>query len=186
MGEAKVGVGKNAKNLVMITLGTGIGGGIVADGKLYEGKGSAAEIGHICIDPNGKECGCGLRGCWEKYASATALLEYAEDAAKSNPESLLSKLFDEKGKSGEAFFEAVKNGCSAANGALDKYTTYLAAGINGLKFVFDPDMIILSGGITNAGSLLLDPLKKKIKGDLPVEISVLKNDAGITGAALLG
>lgn len=185
LGEAKLGAGKDVKNLVMITLGTGIGGGIIADGKIYEGGGSAGEIGHMCIDPFGTECACGKKGCWEKYASASALLKLAESEAKKAPESLLAKIFDEKGVSGESFFEAEKQKCPVAKGTFDIYLTYLAAGINGLKNIFDPDMIVLSGGLANAGELLLNPLKEKLDSDLQIEISVLKNDAGICGAALL-
>ncbi len=186
LGEAAIGAGKAAKNLVMITLGTGIGGGIIINGKIYEGRGSAGEIGHMCIDFSGKECSCGLKGCWERYASAAALVKIAENMAKSEPESYLAKLFNENGKlNGKLFFEAVKKDCPAAKKVFGAYLTYLAAGINSIINIFEPDMIVLSGGITNVGELLTEPLKKKITGDVPIEISILKNDAGIAGAALL-
>ena len=91
LGEAMAGEGKNVKNMVMVTLGTGIGGGIIIDKKIYTGGGEAGEIGHMCIDTDGKKCACGSVGCWERYASATALIEMTEEAAKKNPDSILAK-----------------------------------------------------------------------------------------------
>ena len=171
----------------MITLGTGIGGGIIVDDRIYQGCGCAGEIGHMSIEMNGIPCGCGKRGCWEKYASAQALVTSAEKAADENPESILARLKAENGGrlSGRLIAAALKDGCAEAERVIDTYATYLANGIDSLSAIFDPDMFILSGGITNMGSLLLDPVKKHLKTEIPVEISVLKNDAGIIGAAML-
>lgn len=187
LAESRLGAGKGCANCIMITLGTGIGGGIVIDGKLYEGRGSAGEIGHICIKADGVKCNCGLTGCFENYASATALIRYANEQADLNPDSILAqKRTDNNGiLNGILLFESIRENCPTAKKTLDIFTDYLAAGINGLIFVFDPDIIIISGGISNAGDALLNPVKEKIKFDIPVEIATMKNDAGILGAALL-
>lgn len=184
LGESSVGVGRNAKNMVLITLGTGIGGGIIIKNKLYEGKGGAGEIGHIITEHNGRECGCGQRGCWEKYASASSLVAMAKEAAEKNPDSVLGTLYAEKKTmNGKVFFEAVNRGCCKAREVLDEYTDVLAEGILSLNNVFEPDMFVLAGGITNAGESLLAPLKEKV--NVNVHIAQLKNDAGIVGAAML-
>ncbi len=186
LGEALCGSGKEVKNLVMVTLGTGIGGGIISDSKIYQGKGSAGEIGHICIETGGRECSCGHRGCWEQYASVSALVKSAMNACKDNPNSLLAKKYAENGKmNGKIFFDALNGGCAAANKVFNSYLDFLAAGINSLIYIFDPDMIVLSGGITNAGNALLKPLCKRVGTDIPIKISSLKSDAGIVGAAML-
>ncbi len=184
LGESTTGVGRKAKNIVMITLGTGVGGGIIIKNKLYEGKGSAGEIGHIIIEHGGKQCDCGQRGCLEKYASASALVNLAEDKARECPDSVLGKLYKDKAEmNGKVFFEAINCGCTAAKAVLDEYAGRLADGINSIENIFEPDMIILSGGITNAGEALLMPLREKVKTE--IHIAQLKNDAGIVGAAML-
>ena len=164
LGEYVAGVSKNCKNVLTITLGTGIGSGIIINGKIYEGFGSAGEAGHLIIVHGGKKCPCGQRGCWERYASASVLIEEAEKSAKNNPESILGKKYIADGRvGGISFFDAVKEGCPVALKCLDKYTDYVADGLNSLIFIFNPEMIVISGGISNAGDLLLDPIKKKIK-----------------------
>lgn len=186
LGEAVCGSGIKAKNIVMVTIGTGIGGGIISNNKIYHGKGSAGEIGHLCIELHGKPCTCGHEGCWEQYASTTALIKNAIDAANNNLDSLLAKLYNKHGMlNGILFFEALNGGCETAKKVFDEYLEYLAAGINSLIYIFDPDMIVLSGGITNAGDALLKPLCKRVNTDIPIKISSLKNDAGTIGAALL-
>lgn len=187
LGESVCGAGKDVKNLVMITLGTGVGGGIIIDNKIYEGAGCAGEIGHFCIIENGRECSCGKKGCFEQYASATALVRIACDIAKENPESMLAEMYMENGGklSGKDIEKAIVGGCEAAARAMDMYTDSLANGIDGIASIFDPDMIVLSGGITNMGDILTEPLRRKLFTEVPVVISVLKNDAGSIGAALL-
>lgn len=186
LGEALCGSGKEVKNLVTVTLGTGIGGGIISDNKIYQGKGSAGEIGHICIVAGGRDCSCGHKGCWEQYASVSALVRSAKTACAENPDSLLAKKYSEYGKmSGRIFFEALNGGCEVAKGVFDEYLGYLAAGINSLIYIFDPDMLVLSGGITNAGDALLKPICERVGADIPIKISSLKSDAGVVGAAML-
>ncbi len=186
LGEATVGEGKDDKNMVMVTLGTGIGGGIIIDKKIYTGGGDAGEIGHMCIDAFGKKCACGEVGCWECYASATALIEFTEEAAKENPQSLLAKLVADKGSAdGKTVFAAKDGGCPVANAVLDKYIGYLAVGIKNIINVFSPDSVVLSGGLSEAGEALSKPLLEKLGSDVKIKISQLGNDAGIIGAALL-
>ncbi len=187
LGEAVCGAGKSAKNIIMITIGTGIGGGIIIGGKIYQGRGNAGEIGHMCIQIGGKECSCGLRGCWERYASVSALVENAEKAAKDNVDSVLHSIYNKNGElNGKLIFEALEKKCPAAQAVFSEYLHYLAAGIDSLILIFDPDMIVLSGGITGAGDKLINPLLKYVKSDIPIKISSLKSDAGIYGAALMG
>lgn len=186
LAESACGAGKNAENILMLSLGTGVGGGIVADGKIYEGKGSAGEIGHMSIDLNGRECPCGEKGCFERYASAAALISAAEKAAEQNPDGGLYRLYAENGSKldGRLFFKAVANGCPEAEAVLDEYTGYLAVGIKSLANILNPDTIILSGGITNAEDMLMSSLGKHMRTD-NIKISELKSDAGVIGAALL-
>lgn len=187
LGEAICGSGNAVKNLVMISLGTGIGGGIIINNKIYEGMGSAGEIGHFSIDMNGRECPCGMKGCFEQYASASALISSAEAAAVQNTDSILYRLYSDNGNklNGKLFFKAIAGGCAAAESVLGEYVKYLAVGLSGIINIFDPDMIVLSGGITNAGDMLLSPLKTAIKSETEIAVSRLKGDAGTIGAALL-
>lgn len=186
LGEAVCGEGKNVRNIVLVTLGTGVGGGIIVDGKIYSGKGNAGEVGHFSVDKNGKDCPCGEKGCWEHYASVTALTQSAISAATHHPDSVLYKIYKENGKlSGKLFFEALDKKCPVAKAVFDEYIENLAVGIKGIENIFAPDMIVLAGGITNAGDKLLKPLLKKVGKKTCLKISTLKNDAGICGAALL-
>ena len=186
LGEAMEGEGKNFKNMVMVTLGTGIGGGIIIDKKIYTGGGKAGEIGHMCIDTDGKKCACGSVGCWERYASATALIEMTEEAAKENPDSILAKMVEENlFADGKTAFDAAEAGCHVARAVLDKYIGYLAVGIKNIINVFSPDAVVLSGGLSEAGKALSAPLMEKLNSNVKIKISRLGNDAGIIGAALL-
>ena len=186
LGEAVAGEGKDVQNMVMVTLGTGIGGGIIINKKIYTGGGEAGEIGHMCIDADGKKCACGSVGCWERYASATALIEMTEAAAKENPDSILAKMVGENlFADGRTVFGAVEQGCPVGKAVLDKYITYLSIGIKNLINVFSPDAIVLSGGLSEAGKALSAPLVKKLNSNVKIKISRLGNDAGIIGAAYL-
>ena len=187
LGEALFGAGKDAKNLVMITLGTGIGGGIIIDNRIYHGSGDAGEIGHMCFEVDGIECPCGRKGCWEQYASTAALERKAIEAACANKDSILYNIYAQNGNKmdGKLFFAALKAECNIAKAVYDKHLDDIAVGIGSLIKIFAPDMIVLSGGITNEGELLVKPLVDKLNTDIPVRISELKKDAGIVGAAML-
>ena len=185
--EKLLGVGKQAKNMIMITLGTGVGGGIIIDGNVYEGKGSAGEIGHMIVEKGGRKCSCGQHGCLEAYASASALVESATEAALKAPDSLLYKLYlsHHNSLNGKLFFEALDANCPTAKTVFAKYIEYLVAGVDSIYNIFHPDLIVLAGGITQQGTLLLDALKKQLETPAEVAIAEQKSDAGIIGAALL-
>ena len=186
LGEAVAGEGKDVKNMVMVTLGTGIGGGIIIDKKIYIGSGEAGEIGHMCVVANGKKCACGANGCWECYASATALVNMTAQAAKENPESILAKIVDKNGEAdGKTVFEAVSKACPVGKAVLDEYISYLAVGVKNLVNVFNPEVIVISGGLSEAGEALYAPLHEKLGSKVKIKMSLLGNDAGIIGAALL-
>ena len=197
LGEVKAGFGGKYKNAVVITLGTGVGGGIVIDGKIFEGGIGGAEIGHTLIERNGELCTCGRKGCLEAYASATALIRQAKEAANNNKESQLYKMCNGniENMNGKIPFDAAKTGDEIAMNVIDKYTDYLAEGIINMINIFRPEAIILSGGISKQGNYLTNILKEKVipnvfggaESYIPeIECAVLQNDAGIAGAANLG
>lgn len=195
LGESYMGAGKAFNSVVLVTLGTGVGGGIVLDGKLFEGGRSAgAEIGHTVIRMNGERCTCGRRGCFEAYASATALIRQTKRAMERHPESEMWKLCggDAESVDGRTAFDGMRAGDKAAERVVKNYITYLAEGVTNLCNIFRPDAILLGGGICAEGDTLLVPLKKKVYEMMyggmdyaPVEIltASLGNDAGTYGAA---
>ncbi len=182
LGEQIAGAGAGAKNMLLVTLGTGIGGGIIIDEKIYMGQGASAEVGHICIDLDGLPCSCGSKGCWEQYASAAALEKQAVQAIAENPDSFLAKLYKSE-PSAKSVFNALSQGCKTAETVFEKYCDYLSSGLKSLINVFDPESIVISGGISNSGDILLESLKKRLAPFDSIKIATLKNDAGIIGAA---
>jgi glucokinase len=197
LGEVRFGSAKENSNVVFITLGTGVGTGIIIDGKLFESVGSAGpEGGHMVICMNGEPCSCGRRGCFEAYASATALIRQTKAAIRENPDSLMVKIAEEKGKiCGKTAFTAAKKGDKAAISVVEKYIEYVGAGIVNLANIFRPEVVLIGGGISNEGDALILPLQKimdescfGIKNGNPrvlVKKASLTNDAGIFGAASL-
>ena len=196
-GESITGAASGCKNVVMLTLGTGVGGGIILDGKIYKGADSmGVELGHTKIVYNGIECSCGQRGCLEMYASATALISQTRDAIKENRSLLLSELFSSnpEGIDGRSAFIAAKQNDTGACQIVRNYLSYLACGISNFITIFRPEKIILGGGIANEGEALFVPLREIVYNEtfaaneigIPEIIpAVLGNDAGIIGAALL-
>ncbi|MCQ2354769.1 MAG: ROK family protein [Clostridia bacterium] len=199
-GEAVVGAAKGSSNSVMITLGTGVGGGIVLDGKIYSGFNYAgAELGHIVISAGGRPCSCGRLGCWEAYSSATALInmtrEKIEECEKRGISTAMSRIAAERGKiDGRTSFDAMRAGDEAARQVVDEYIYYLAAGLTNIVNIFQPEVISLGGGIANEKDNLLTPLiplinKEQYGGGIvrstEIRIAKLGNDAGIIGAAML-
>ena len=195
--EAKWGCGVGEDSLIAITLGTGIGGGIILDGKIWEGfNGFAAELGHMVIDVGGRHCGCGLRGCFEAYCSATALVHETRRMMKLYPDSLMWELA--KGDitmiDGRTAFIANAEGDLAAHQVIDDFVNYLAIGIANIINIFQPSVVCLGGGISGQGEELMRPLRERLRytsfgtKDMRtrVEAAVYKNDAGIIGAGLLG
>ncbi|MBE7055088.1 MAG: ROK family protein [Ruminococcaceae bacterium] len=193
-GEFIAGSGKNYDNMVMITLGTGVGSGIIIDNKLMCGSfGKGAEIGHMTIVVNGEKCTCGRRGCFESYASATALVKMTKEAMKKNPESDMWKLCNGKLSNANGT-TAFKSKDAAAKKVVKDYLGYLAEGIINVINIFEPKIVCIGGGISHEGRKILVPVEKKIKKyaynrfgkqQTIVELASLGNDAGIIGAALL-
>ncbi len=198
MGEYYAGSGKQYKSLIMITLGTGIGGGAVSDGKLFPGfNGFGGEYGHIPLVHNGVQCACGKKGCFEVYGSANALKRETREAAEANPESLIWELCegDLDNIGGRTAFDAAEQGDETAKAVVEQYIDYLADGISGIVNMYRPEVIILGGGVSNQGASLLDPLNEKVAKlcvasetiEAPKVVKAsLGNSAGIIGAGLLG
>ena len=196
LGEATFGSAKNERNVVMITLGTGVGSGIIIDGKLYAGEfGHGAEFGHHVLVMDGVTCTCGRKGCFEMYASATALIRQAKEAIEKNPDSKLA-LYAKEGKEvdGKLIFETCKEGCTTAEEVINQYVKYLSEGLLNICNIFRPSSIVLSGGIANQGNFLLDKvlgyMEKEHYGYLPrtkveIKIASLGYNSGIIGAACL-
>lgn len=195
LAETLFGAAKGAKNTVLITLGTGLGTGMIVDGRLLTGFRSAgAEGGHMQINIGGAVCGCEKRGHYEAYASATALMRQTEDAVKKHPESLLAKIAAEKGVDGRTAFAAAEKGDKAGKAVVAKYIKYVGMGLVNFANIFFPEIIIVGGGISNEGDVLIKPLQRyvsrnvygaKYNPKIKLVAATLKNDAGIIGAAAL-
>jgi glucokinase len=170
-GEFTFGAGADVADTLLVTVGTGVGGGIVLNGELHRGAfGVAAEIGHMRVVPDGILCGCGNRGCWEKYASGTALVREARDQARQG--SLIARtLLDRAGGDVEAITgplitEAAREGDQFAREALAVLGRWLGEGIASLTAVLDPAVVVIGGGVSEAGDLLLDPVRAHFKANL--------------------
>lgn len=196
IGEYWAGAAKGCDSVVMITLGTGIGGGLIVNGKLHTGfANSAMEVGHMIIHPFGNLCGCGNRGCWEQYGSATALIRIAKTEMDRNKDSLLWELCegDIHNVEGRTPFQAARMGDKTAKQVLSTYLSGLSIGIINLVNILQPEIICLGGGISNAeDELLLTPLRYMVdqgifdkKAGVRIEKASLGNDAGVIGAAML-
>lgn len=200
--EAKAGAAKDTDYSIMITLGTGVGGGIILKDKIYSGFNFAgAELGHMVIVHNGVQCSCGRKGCWECYSSATALArmtrEKIEECRKEGRDTLMEKLIggDIAKVSARTAFKAMREGDEVGKEVVDKYLDYLVTGIVNIIDIFQPNVLSIGGGISNEGQLLIDMINDKVfaqtysRGDTPqckLKIAAMKNDAGIIGAAALG
>lgn len=193
LGEAKYGMSKEYSHSIMVTLGTGVGGGIIIDGKLFEGgKGAGAELGHMVVKSGGNKCTCGRRGCLETYGSATALVALTKAAMLKNKDSQMWEAGMEN-VSGKTAFEYMHTD-STAKKVVNQYVTMLAEGLANLANIFRPNIILLGGGISKEGEPLVALVKEKMKKRLyggkmgpPVEIGIacLRNDAGFLGGAAL-
>ena len=196
-GEFVAGAAKGAKNAVCITLGTGVGGGIIIDGKIYAGSNFAgAEIGHTVIEVDGAQCSCGRKGCFEAYSSATGLIRMTKESMAEHPDSVMNKMAQERGKvTARTSFDCMRAGDKYAKDVVDKYIKYLAAGITNTINIFQPDVLCIGGGVCNEGDPLLLPMKALVEKEVytrdsekncEIVIAKLGNDAGIIGAAFLG
>ncbi len=187
----------NLNSMVLLTLGTGIGGGIIINNKIYSGhNGCAAEIGHMVINMNGRQCNCGRKGCFEAYASATGLdITAKEQIIINNKSKLWNHINVENNKfSSKLIFDLAREGDEAALAARNLYFNHLAEGVANVVNIFQPQLVCLGGGISNAGDELLKPVveqimkvdySKSISKRCRIEIGLLKNDAGLIGAAML-
>lgn len=195
-GEFVSGAAKGANNAIVITLGTGVGSGIIINGKIYSGSNCAGgEIGHTVIVADGRPCTCGRKGCFEAYSSATGLGKMTAEAAEAQPDSLLAKQIEEDGKCGaRTAYLAMKKGCPVGKLVTDMYVKYLACGIANTINIFQPDILCVGGGVCNEGDTLMVPLKKAVaeqvyskrsKKNTEIVVCSLGNDAGIIGAAML-
>lgn len=196
-GEYRAGALRGAENALAITLGTGVGSGIIIGGKIYAGSNYAAgEIGHTVIVANGKLCTCGRKGCWESYASATGLIAMTRDAMEEKKD---SKLWEIAGTleqvDGRTAFKAMRSGDEAGKKVVEEYIFYLACGLANCVNTFQPDILCVGGGISNEGEALMEPLRKAVAAEnyaihatpqTKLCRAQLGNDAGIIGAALLG
>lgn len=196
LGEALFGGGKGKTDVLMVTLGTGVGVGIMINGKLFEGIDSAgAEGGHMVIRTGGEKCGCGRKGCWEAYASASALIRQTAAAIKKFPDSILAEVAAEQGAvNGKTAFIAAERGCKTAKSVIRKYLVYVGDGMVNLVNIFRPQIFIVGGGISKEGDKIIKPLQKyvnkysyapKYSPKVKVVPATLFNDAGILGAAAL-
>ena len=191
LGEVAAGAAKGCRDVVLMTLGTGVGGGIVIGGKIYEGvHGAGAEIGHITLILDGEPCACGRKGCMEAYASATALARQARAAAKAHPESLLARI----DPSARRVYEAMRAGDTAAAAVVAQYERYLGECVVNLVNLFRPEKLLLGGGISGEGAPLAGRMNAFVRAHCyggtrgfvtPVETAALGNRAGIVGAAAL-
>jgi glucokinase len=194
-GEYRFGAGRESKDMLLVTVGTGIGGGIVSDGALFRGAhGFAGEIGHIIVEPGGPLCGCGNRGCWEQVASGRAIDRLGHQAALEQPASLMVQLAggDPANVRGRHVTEAAQRGDPVAIHILSEVGRRLGEGIAGLVNVLDPDRVVVGGGAIDAGELLLDPARRAFENaveapaerpGVPILAAAMGNDAGAVGAA---
>lgn len=196
LGEAYAGCGNGSNNFVAVTLGTGVGSGIIVDGKIVKGVNFAGgECGHMVIVVDGEQCTCGRKGCWEAYASATALIRQTKAAMEKYPDSVMHELAAEEGKvSGRTAFDAMRKGDIAGIKVVNDYIKYVACGLINIVNALQPEIVCVGGGICNEGDTLLKPLNRYVNAERysihsKIQTKILRaqlgNDAGIIGAALL-
>ncbi len=196
LGEYAAGAGKGSQSMVAITLGTGVGGGAVLNGKLYTGFNYAGmEVGHFVIEYGGRLCTCGRKGCFEAYCSATALIKRTREVMEEHPDSLLWQLAGSlEGVNGRTPFDAAARGDAAAGKVIDEYVNYLGCGVASLVNIFQPEVFCIGGGPSAQGETLMAPVRYILNREDYARNSVhrtrlvraaLGNDAGIIGAALL-
>jgi len=196
-GEYRHGAARGYRHVLFVGVGTGIGGGIIVDGKLLRGAhGFAAEIGHIVVEPAGPLCGCGNHGCWEQVASGHALTRAGRDAASQHPQSMIARRCggDPSKVTGPLVTEAARAGDPVARGILARVGRRLGEGIAGLVNVLDPEVVVVGGGVAAAGDLLMGSARIAFstsveapahRPEVPLVVATLGNDAGAVGAAAL-
>jgi glucokinase len=196
LGENVNGAARGSGMSVTVTLGTGVGCGVIIDGTILKSSFSnGGEAGHQVIEYGGRQCGCGRRGCWERYASVTALIYDSNEAIKRAPSSALAKLARRGGGrvTGRLAFEAAAAGDPTAISVIDNYLRYVACGVTNLINIFDPEIVVIGGGVSEQGDVIIEPIKKYVAKDVyggilraKIVTAALGNDAGLVGAAMLG
>ncbi len=197
LAESYAGVSKGCKSSVLLTLGTGVGGGIVIDGKTWTGAhGRGGEVGHMNLVPGGVPCTCGNNGCLERYCSATAIIRMAQQECMAYPDNAMLRTVDGDVEkiNAKIVIDAAKAGDAVALRVFDEYVRYLALAVNTITAFFDPEMIVLGGGVSQAGDFLLNAVRALLPRHLMfkalpgprLELATLRNEAGIIGAAMLG
>ena len=192
LAETVAGAAIGCRNVVVITLGTGVGGGIIIDGRIYAGMRTAgAEMGHALLVLDGEPCSCGRNGCWEAYASATALIRQGKKAAAEHPESLLAGVKDMMAID---IFDCADHGDAVAQQVIDRWCDYVAAGLTDIVNTLAPEKILIGGGVSRQGERILQPMRRYVadhcfgqhEGAIPeIQCAMLGNEAGIIGAAAL-
>ena len=193
LAESRFGAARGYDHVLLVTLGTGIGGGIVIDGKIYRGQSFAGEVGHMTVDVGGPLCTCGQQGCWEAFASGRRLDQMARDEAAAEPAGLTARLAGQRAATGFHLTEAALQGDTHAGRALQEMGSWLGIGLANLVVILDPEIIVVGGGAARAGDLLLDPARRSLlealegagfRSPIPLAAAVLVEDAGMVGAGL--
>jgi len=196
-GEYVFGAGRGFEDLLLVGVGTGIGGGIVSGGRLFRGAhGFAAEIGHIVMDPDGPLCGCGNRGCWEQFASGQAVTRAGRAAVRDRADTILTELSGGQPDriTGPMVTGAARDGDAVSVAILTEVGRWLGVGIGGLVNILDPEIVVMAGGVAEAGDLLLDPARAAYRAtveaadmrpDVPIVMAALGSHTGVVGAAAL-
>jgi glucokinase len=194
-GEYRLGAGRRSRHMLLVTVGTGIGGGIVLEDSVYRGAhGFAAEIGHVIVEPNGPPCGCGNLGCWEQVASGRALDRLGREEAARHPEGAVADLAGGGAVTGVHVTDAARGGDAAAIRIVEEVGRRLGQGLAGLVNILDPDLIVIGGGVAEEGELILGPARRAMveaveapeyRPDVPLVPAALGNDAGAIGAGVL-
>lgn len=192
--EQRVGAATGYKNVLFVSLGTGIGGAVVIDGSIYRGGGFAGEWGHVQVDRDGVLCDCGKRGCWETRASGPALVRLANEVVTRNPDGSLARILDSSHISGEAVVSAADAGDETARALVAEVGRSFGQGLAGLVAIFDPELIVIGGGLGSVGESIVGPARRVLSDALHggrlrvppvVQVASLGPSAGAVGAALL-
>ena len=197
LGEMLAGAGKGSDSFVIITLGTGVGGGVIMNGKMLVGHNFAGgELGHTLLIYKGEPCSCGRKGCWEAYASATALIRQTKQKMQENPDSVMWRIADNSldNVNGITAFDAMRQGDKAGKEVVDQYIEYIAAGVASIINIFQPQILTIGGGVSKEGDTLIKPIVEYVSKEAysagtgevtKINVAQLGNDAGIIGAAFL-
>ena len=193
LAESRIGAARGHDHVLLVTLGTGIGGGIVIDGKIYRGQSFAGEVGHMTVDVGGPRCTCGQQGCWETFASGRRLDQMARDETAVEPTGLTARLAGQRAATGFHLTEAALQGDIHAGRALQEMGSWLGIGLANLVVILDPEIIVVGGGAARAGDILLDPARRSLldalegavfRSPIPLVAAGLGEEAGMVGAGL--